>query len=434
MIKLHLQRSSWSLADQAIASIGGFVTNVILARQLSPSEYGVFAVLYGGMLGLQLVNGTLLFHPMSVRVVTANSADRSKLLQASVILIFALSAVLGGALALILLVLGYGALIPPALTCFLCWQVQEGFRRGLLYSLRHKAATLGDGVSYIGQGLAIAALAYAGGLTLATAFYAMAVTSALAAVVQTMQLGLRAEGPLRIRETAVDYWSIGGLWSLSGGLLSYGRVQVLPWTLALLHGPAAVGAFQAALNIVNLSNPIIISMGNIIPQTAAQASVLGRAHAWRAARNYGFIAMPPLLVFAAVILAAPELCLRVLYGPHSDYLDLSLVVRLLALAAIPTFLTEFAIAYLHGIVAVRSALAINAVGAVAAVVLAVPMIYMMGVVGGCLALLGASLARLLTCQILTTRAIHYGETGGPVGAPWTWRMKRAGAAHQERSS
>jgi O-antigen/teichoic acid export membrane protein len=397
-IRLRLARISWSLADQGIVSGGTFFIHVILARGLSSTDYGIFALLFGGLLTLQVVNAALLFHPLSVRLVVAKESDQGRLLSASLILLAMLTAGLGAMLALMLVVLGRPDLVPPALACFFLGQLQEGLRRSLLSGFRYKAASVGDAVSYLGQAFVVAGLAFHDLLTLEGALYSMAATSAFAAVVQFLQLDFRHNGRFQLRQTAMDYWSIGGGWSLGNALLLQGRAQLLLFGLAASSGAAAVASFQAAINIINLSNPIMLGLCNIIPQTSSQASVQGYAHAWRAARAYVFLATPPILIYSVVLLVAPEAILGVLYGSGSGYLDMSLAVRLLAVAALAGYAADVVVSFLHGVSQVRRAFFITATGALATAVLAVPLIGMMGAIGNCLTHLGANIVRLAAAR------------------------------------
>ncbi|MDO9498617.1 hypothetical protein [Falsiroseomonas sp.] len=412
--RLHLSRISWSLVDQGVVSGGTFLLNVLLARGLPAGEYGVFALLFGGMLTLQLLNTTLVVHPLSVRLVTAAPEDRPRLLTASLVLIAGISLGMAALLALVLALLGVPELILPALACFLTWQFQEGARRGLLSAFRFRAATLGDAVSYLGQAGVVLGLAASGMLTLTGALYGMAATSALGAAWQILQLDLRHSGPLQLRTTVLDYLSIGGGWALGNGLLLHGRSQILLWGLAASSGAAAVASFQAALNLVNVTGPILLSLCSIIPPTASHARARGLAEAWRASRVYAVLMAPLVLAYAAVVIAAPETMLWLLYGSQSDYLGLSTALRLLIIATLLGYAADVVAAFLHGVSAVHLAFQIAVIGAVATVVIAPPLIGTLGLIGVCLTHIGANLARLVASWIVLSRLI-----GGTAAAPAT---------------
>ncbi|PZW40798.1 O-antigen/teichoic acid export membrane protein [Humitalea rosea] len=402
--KLHLARASWTLIDQGIVSAGTFVINVILARWLSQPDYGTFALVFSGIFTLQLFTNSLLFHPLQVRLVITRPEDQARLLSASLILLTILSLGLGAVLFVSLFWIGRSDLLLPAMICFLLGQIQEALRRGLHATFRHRAAVLGDSISVGGRTLLILGLALADALTLEDALISMAAASGIAALVQAFQLDLRRRGPFRLGTTLAEYWSLGGLWSLGNALLSSLRLQIPLWALAIGAGSAAAASFQAAMNVANLCNPIIVGLANIIPQTAAQARVKGNAHAWRATRVYVVLTILPLALYSGAVLVAPELSLRLLYGAQSEYLGLTEAVRLLVIAGLAATLTEVVIAFLHGIGEVPSALAINAIGTVATLVLAVVLIADLGLTGSCLALIGGSAARLVAAHYVLTQA------------------------------
>ena len=161
--------------------------------------------------------------------------------------------------------------------------MQEAFRRYLFVELRFGAAVPGEIVSYMGQILIALWLALRGDLTLETALYAMTVTSAAAAVLQGIQVGfsLRRHAMIRIRTVALEFWRLGG-WALANNLCAALRVQFLFWFLAALSGAALPALLQAGFNIVNLLNPLMIGLGNVILQVSSRAHAGGKAEAWRA--------------------------------------------------------------------------------------------------------------------------------------------------------
>jgi O-antigen/teichoic acid export membrane protein len=404
MIRGATSAAAWTLIDQGVVSAGTFALNILLARQLAAPEYGAFVVLLGGLATLQLVNATLLFHPLSVRLAVADPADQPRLMSASLALVMILSAGLAAALVGALAFFGRSDLTAPVLACFLAWQMQEATRRGLLTSFRHRAAIVGDALTYLGRVAVALALLPLHLLTLAGALYAIAATSVVAALVQAAQLGLRRGGRLRLRETVADYWSIGGWWSLGNGLLVQVRNIGLPWVLAAGAGAAAIAGFQAAANIVNLANPLVIGLCNIIPQAASRAHAGGSAQAWRVARGYALLPLPLLLGFAAVVLVVPDLALRVLYGAQSQYAGLALPVRLLMAGGLAAYAAEMVISYLHGVCAPRLAFHVNLVGALATAALAWPMLAG-GVTGAAVATLVVNLVRLAVARAMLARAI-----------------------------
>jgi O-antigen/teichoic acid export membrane protein len=390
------------LSDQAVVSLGAFLVNVVLARHLPPGEYGTFALILGVLLTLQLFTASLLYYPVSVRRSVALPPERARLMGVSVLMTALMCIPLAGVLAVVLVALGRHDLLLPALIYLLCWQMQEGTRRGLLAEFRYRSALPGDAASYLGQMAAVFLLLANGSLTLANAFYCMAATATFAALLQSRQLRITFGALSALPATLLDFWRIGS-WSLANNLVSILRIQIFPWLLMGLHGPTAVAAFQAALNIVQVNNPVILGLCNVIPQTAAQAHVRGKREAWLAARPFAWLGVPPTFAYCAIALIAPAMILQIIYGAQSSYLDNVTAVRLLTIAWLISYAADMTCSYLHGVDAPNVAFAINASGAAAALLLALPLTITFGLTGSCVALVISSIVRLVASQTLMLR-------------------------------
>lgn len=401
--KGHVLSASWTLLDQGLVSLGTFLVSVQLARQLPAADYGTFALLYGGFLGLQIFNSSVLFYPMSIRLPVLEGTAKKQLHAATALLAAAFCVPLGLVLAGALFALGRPDLIAPALLTFVCWQAQEAMRRGLLADFRHGTAIIGDATAYYGQVVTVAVLSFSHELTLHHVLEVMAAAYAAGALIQGVQLRLSFRDIADLKATAMDYWSVGS-WSLLNNLVSLLRVQILPWTLAAAGGPAAAAGFQAALNVVNLTNPITLGLSNVIPQTAARARHAGgNAEAWRASRIYMLMGVPPILGYYALVIVVPLLFLTIFYGTGSPYVAFTLELQILAVAWAMGYATDMTCAYLHGVNSARHALIINMLGAVSAAVLAPPLIKTFGLTAGCLALLGANFVRLAASWYIQRR-------------------------------
>jgi O-antigen/teichoic acid export membrane protein len=395
----------WTLVDQGVVSAGGFVVQVALARQLPAVEYGVFALVFGGLVALGFCITTLLYYPMAVRVSSAGEAWRRSLLGGSLILVFMLSVALSVVLATALAAFGRFDLILPTLAFFLAWQLQEGLRRALFGTLWHAAAIAGDAVTYGGNVLIVLGLARSGSLSIESALYGMAISAALGAILHARHLALALPTRSQLSSILNDFWSVAGPSSLGNGLFYISPQMILPWALAALSGPAAVAGFQAATNIINLFNPLFMGLSNIVPQAAARASTQGNTRAWQTVRGYALIATPPIVLYSIAILVAPEEILRLFYGTASDYVHLALVVRLLILSCVAGFAADTVILFLLGITSVRRATAINMAGAAACALVAFPLISLGGLAGGSATLLLRNLVRLALARPALVRSL-----------------------------
>ena len=392
----QVRTAAWSLAEQAIVSLGSFLLNIQLARALPASEYGVFALVFSCVLLFQQCGLALLYFPMCQRISAAGGGRDARLVSITMTLFAAGNLVVSAALAGLAVVVGRGDVALAAAAFSLFWQVQDALRRCLVAEARHGAAMLGDAVTYAGQSLAIALLVDKGMPALSAVLTWMAIAGAAGGLMQLWHLGLPAPGFSGAPQLVRAYLR-SGLWGMTGGLLINLRVQILPWVLGLLHGTAATAAFQAALNIGNLTNPLLFALCNTITLTGMNKRVRqGNRAAWTAARYYMLIGVPFIIAYCAAVFAAPTLVLSLFYGPQSVYLADALAVRVIMLSIVLNYLADACSAFLYGLDGGRMTTGIAMLG-LGSVAVAAVMVWPWAVVGAALAMLFANMARLLAC-------------------------------------
>jgi len=168
--------------------------------------------------------------------------------------------------------------------------------------------------------------------------------------------------------------------------------------------------------------PIILGIGNAVPQVAAQAHRAGGVlAASRAAYGYVLFGLAPILAVSAAAALMPELLLRTVYGPSSPYLGVALGLQFLAAAGVLDYIGEMISKTLLGVEAGRTAFAVNLVGVGAAAVLAFALIGRFGVVGACVALMTANLVRAI-CALVAIAWLIADERSR------AWSVRTGGAA------
>ena len=377
---------SWSLFDQGIVSLGNFFTQMLLARSLGSSEYGIFALLYGVLFFLITSLGTLLTYPLSVKGASADPHELRRLTGASLWfhagLMLPEAVIVLGAVA----VLHHTDLFPLALVALFFWQFQEILRRALMARLDHRNAIWGDSLSYVGQALAIAVLAGMGALTLKSTFLAIAATSAAASVVQVLQAKPQSIGVAEARGLAAEYWRVGR-WASSTNLANGATQQVFPWLLGFVFGTSEAGSFQAVVNPLKALNPLIVGMQNVMVPAVAKAQRKGGTGAGlRSGLRYtaiGFVLFSPYLV---VMLAWPHAVLGLLYGSHSLYSQLKLALRICVLAYAFSYWAEVASSLLNGLGLPKVGFLAQLGATGAAVIVGVPLTFRGGLAGAIVSL------------------------------------------------
>jgi hypothetical protein len=389
-----LGRATWALTNQAVVSLGSILIHLLLARNLTLAEYGTFALLSGGLLALQIVNASLFSYPLAVRLAGVRGELRAHVVSGTIVMVMASSVLLNLLLVAGVLAFGLPSLVLPASLYFLLWQLQEALRRGLLADFQHRKATGGDAVAYLGGPLLALGLASQGEMSLAGALYAMSAAFGLGAVLHALRQKLNRPAILLYRRVIADIYR-SGRWFLVTSVLILLGIQLPLWTLAAIGGAAEAAALQAVLNIGNVLNPMIIGLGNAVPQGSAEARAKhGINGAWRATRGYILAGLLPSVVLGVFMIAFPQLPLQVFYGWLSPFTALTLSVQLLVLAWPARLASELICTFMVSVDAGKQA-ALTHLGGIGVTMAALPLAAPLGVLGCCLALGLGSAARLV---------------------------------------
>ena len=343
--------SFWAIADQGVVSLGNFLTTIILARALTPTAYGIWSVVFGLILLLNVFPASLITYPLSLRLAASDDSGAGQILMAAL----TLTALLATPQILVLffastLIANQGLGVSAGF-CLLIWQLQETTRRALMARLAFRTALGTDMISYLGQAALVWLLAHYGHLSVEAAFGVIGLTCGLAAVAQLWFFRGTWRGKLNLRGHAHTFWSTGR-WVLGSNLLANFNIQAAPWALFVLRGPVDAAAFQAISNLIGVSHPIMLSLGNFLVPAAARARARqGLTAARRVSLSLATQAGLLLLPLILLLLILPRPLLGLFYGAASTYVVLDWPLRLLALTYV---LTYWAMAIRFFLIAVES--------------------------------------------------------------------------------
>jgi O-antigen/teichoic acid export membrane protein len=249
-------RSAASLVDQALTSGVGLAVNLLLARWMTASLYGAFAVTFAGFLFFAGFHNVLLLEPLSV-IGPARYGDG---LRAYFRTQLTLHIVLVGALSLLGLLAGAalwrvlpasplvgpvlgGALMLPFL--LLLWLV-----RRMCYVLQRPAAAVAGSAFYIVFVIAgMLALRAAGTISGFSAFLLMGIGAFLASGVVVFQLramlrGAPQDARLRWQSVLRENWTYGR-WLVGSTVLYSASNQIQIFLLPAFLGLGAAGILRA---------------------------------------------------------------------------------------------------------------------------------------------------------------------------------------------
>lgn len=373
----------WALADQAVISAGNFATNIILARHLAPAVYGVWWWVFNVILFLNSLHAALVSYPLTLRAAVEDDSSLGGRARRSMSLTLFLTPLMAAGLVAVTARTGRWTVLPFALAALLMWQFQETLRRAMMARLRHRDALPGDFVSYWGQVLFVFVLARTGRLAPETAFIAIAASSALAVVLQAVQLGIATatwrQGTLG--DAAAECWRLGR-WVLLTALVSAGVIHLIPWSLGEAHGTAELARYGYVATVLNASNPVVMSVGSLIVPAVAAAAAAGGARAGRrAALRHAALGAAMLAPYYVLLLVAPGLVMRIFYGRNFDHLPLHDELRVFVLGYSIMYAGNICVSVLNGLGRGHAGFIATAVAAVGAAVIAVPLAVRFGVYG-----------------------------------------------------
>ena len=397
--------AAWALADQAVISAGNFATNIILARHLAPAVYGVWWWVFNVILFLNSLHAALVSYPLTLRAAVEDDAYLGGRARRSLSLTLFLTPLMAAGLVVVSAQTGRWTVLPFALAALLMWQLQETLRRAMMARLRHRDALPGDFVSYWGQVLAVFLLARTGRLAPETAFIAIAASSALAVLLQAVQLGIATatwrQGTLR--EAAAESWRLGR-WVLLTAVVSAGVIHLIPWSLGKAHGTAELAHYGYIATVLNASNPVLLSIGSmIVPAVAAAAAANGARAGRRAAWRYIAMGAAMLAPYYLLLLLAPGLVLRVFYGSGFDHAPLHDELRVFVLGYSLMYLGNVSVSVLNGLGRGDSGFVATAFAAAGAAFVAVPLAVKFGVYGAAWGGIVPITAQLLVAALLLRR-------------------------------
>jgi O-antigen/teichoic acid export membrane protein len=333
-------RNIWAAADQILISGGNFLVTVLIARALTPAEFGTFTLVYSALLLANIFQSTLITQAHNVL-----AADRAGRLYRRYTANTALGQLLlvGVEAGLALVVTGFAALkgwpATPLLIwvapLIVAWQLQEFGRRVLYTEGRFAAAFWNDCISYGGQVVVVAAFWYRGGLNGTTAMFAMVSTSAAAAALGAWQIRNSLELDLDL-SALIENWAFGK-WLVGGELLQwFASLQLYIYLTAYLIGTHAAGELRAAQTIFGPTRVFAFYLGSVLPIRFARALAQDGPRAVDELLMRTSLRVLPLLgLYCVAVAAFPALVLKLMFG--SKYAGTPAVLSLYAFYAFMSY-------------------------------------------------------------------------------------------------
>src|SRR5262245_25967565 len=251
-------RGCWAIADQALFALSNLIINVLLARWLSPREYGAFVTGYVVLLLVGVGHGGLLIEPMMVFGPSRFSERFGEYF--SVLLRFHVAFGVVAMASLLLIGAAQYAWGTPELAStfvglafaapfiFLSWLV----RRACYVERKPAVAAFGGAIALVVSSAGVGLLYSMGALTAMRAQLLMGAAAGLAALVIMRSVDHSWRTQMSAAETRRlwrEHWDFFR-WSGSSGLLYFAQGLVFYLLLPLFGGLEASAALRAMTNFV----------------------------------------------------------------------------------------------------------------------------------------------------------------------------------------
>lgn len=403
----RFKRANWAVADQAAISLSNFITVYLLARAMPLQDFGVFSLFFTAMMIAVALQNAIISQPHNVlgaKLVGQAYVQYTSalaLLQLLLALAFGALAAMVGGLMVGALGLDMGRVIVVLGVAGAPWMTQEFVRRTFYTRSQTRAAFINDVLCYGLQLVGVAALVGRDALTTESVLLVMGGSSLIATALGAWQLRDSISASRRTYTRALlakawrDNWGFGR-WLTARAALEWFRSHGHTWMLAVMLGPAAVGAYRAAYHFVNILNPIAMAVQSYLPsRSGAVLAEGGKPALARWLRRSFLVAGAAYSLIVVFVIAVSGQMLTLFYGDR--FADISQELQwVIILSALDRLLRKFR--YFPGAVLLvlertRDLFMFDVISMVLLVVSSVVLIDAVGIVG-------APLAKLVVAVIL----------------------------------
>jgi O-antigen/teichoic acid export membrane protein len=391
-------------ADQGIISVSNFLATLVLARNASPTELGVYAVGFTTLRLLRAFQEGIIIQPLNTYGAAMNySTFRNYASNTGFIqLMVALASAAGVALLGWVLILFGNDTAGPGIfslwSVFLWWQLAEFIRRTLYTRGKIAYAVFNTSIGNLFRLGIMFVLANQSQLTGATGISAIAMGSLISFIPGIWQT--RSYWSIKnidLRMTWKRNWGFGK-WILGSSTAHWFAVEFYPVLTAGIVSFAAAGAYRALQNLVAPIHVLLMATDTFLtPRAAKIYSQKGIPALSRILRTTYLILGVPIIAMLAIALLFPEFLLELFYG--ETYLQYSNGIVLMVIFYLLLYFSSPAQTALKAVRIGQPIFIANLIAITAMLTFGVWLILQWGVYG---TLAGQVVSALIICVILWT--------------------------------
>lgn len=413
----------WAVTDQALFSGSNFVMNVMLARWLGQTDYGVFSLAYSVLLFLGTAHTAFITEPMLV----FGSSRFGHRFGSYLRVILRHHWILMGVVSIVPALVGVGLLVTrggeAAATLVACaasapfillpWML----RKACYVHLQPRFAAYAGGIYLVLMLAGLAGLRYLGWLNPVTAFVLLAVASVGSVGILMRHLfgipdevrdpattpaaeGDDADQPFS-RYVALEHWRYGR-WGIGAVFLNWFSNDIYYIGIAAFHGFEATGALRAAMNLILPAKQTFVALGTVALPMLVSARSKGQLKRTSLLTLALFLGAAAL--YAILLAAFRRPLVDLLYG--SGYEEV--VPTVLILSTLPLFIAVARAlkSTLHAMERPRGVFNASLPGGIFSIVVGMYLTWQFSTIGASVGLvLGAVAGSVALVYILTRRSV-----------------------------
>jgi O-antigen/teichoic acid export membrane protein len=313
-VGLLARRAGWSTVDQVISSLSNFALSVLVARQVTVSEYGAFALSFALYGYLVTVSRLLVSQPLAIRFSGANPDEFAHAARQSTGAAIVVALVPAAGMTVAGVWVG-GTVGPTLITTAVLLPgllLQDSWRTVFFARGHPRAAAANDaawGVAQVVFVLAVAAAAYASAVGYLLAW---GLAGYVAATLGAVQAGL-LPAPREAWRWLAAHWDLSRYF-VSELVAINGATQLMLVLVAAIGGLAVTGALRGAQVLTGPVNILALSgMAFVIPELARRHWIVGR-RLLRAGLAVSAVVVVLATAWGLLLLALPDVVGEQLLG------------------------------------------------------------------------------------------------------------------------
>ena len=340
--KLTDGREVWAIADQALVSGTNFLTNIVVARSLGLTEFGIFALAWMAVLFFYTVQLSGIVAPMMSLGPKTTPTNRPRYFGAVIVQELCFLAVCVGLLYFGLQMMwsldhrsSLTGLTFPLLGAMVAYLLQDFLRRYLFTTRQSFRAFLIDFISYVPQIPLIVLAIKNYHIHTPGVLWIIALTSFTGVAIGLYWFEHIAIDFGSLRTTLARQWNIAR-WLAPSAVLWWTSTNFFVVVAPVYYGAMAAGVLRASQNLVGACNIWFLGLENVIP---AETSRLLKDEGLSSSASYlrsttlkwGVITV----IYVSILALAPNLWLTMFYG--SKYAGYGYLLQLYGISYIFVF-------------------------------------------------------------------------------------------------